>query len=43
MRDLTIKLAYLTNLHHKGGIEHVMALGHLHVKHKQQVIKGTFE
>lgn len=24
-------------------IEHVMALGHLHVKHKQQVIKGTFE
>jgi beta-aspartyl-dipeptidase (metallo-type) len=24
-------------------IEHVMALGHLHVKHKQQLKKGTFE
>ncbi|MDT0596505.1 beta-aspartyl-peptidase [Glaciecola petra] len=24
-------------------IEHVMALGHLHVQHKQQIIKGTFE
>lgn len=24
-------------------IEHVMAMGQLHVKHKQQIIKGTFE